>query len=410
MAISLSDAQVNAHDDIDFNVIDLIRRNSWLLDQMTFDDSVSPGTGGATLVYGYVRVSTERGAAFRAIGSEYADTEAKRTQYTVTLHPLGGSYAVDRVLANLGAAATNEVAFQTDQLIKAIRARFQDELINGDVHIDANGFDGLDTALAGSTTETVPDSGSSKIADWTAATIDTEGEAHTAIDLVDEWLGQMDGTPTAILGNLKSITRLKSIARRAGYYSRSEDAFGQPVERYGDSVLLNLGAKAASSNPIVPIETRYDKWTLTVTATGGTFTITVDGHTTDPIAYNANDAAIKTAVEALPNVDTVTVSSKAITFTPLVVVTVDDSAATGGDVTVAGSNKGGSGLTDLYAVRLGLDGVHGASVGGSSLVTVLPPDLSTPGAVKRGEVEMGPVALAVRTTQAAAVLRNLKVQ
>ena len=34
------------------------------------------------------------------------------------LKPLGGSFQVDRVLANLGPAATNEVAFQMTDKIK----------------------------------------------------------------------------------------------------------------------------------------------------------------------------------------------------------------------------------------------------------------------------------------------------
>ena len=37
-------------------------------------------------------------------------------------------------------------------------------------------------------------------------------------------------------------------------------------------------------------------------ATGGTFTLTLSGQTTAPIAYNATAAAIQTALEALSNV------------------------------------------------------------------------------------------------------------
>ncbi|WKX70042.1 hypothetical protein [Streptomyces sp. XD-27] len=38
------------------------------------------------------------------------------------------------------------------------------------------------------------------------------------------------------------------------------------------------------------------------------------------------------------------------------------------------------------------------------------PDFSTAYAVKRGEVELGPVAVALKATRAAAVLRNIKVR
>jgi hypothetical protein len=69
-----------------------------------------------------------------------------------------------------------------------------------------------------------------------------------------------------------------------------------------------------------------------------------------------------------------------------------------------------TGLTDLYAVRFGLDGTHGVSMAGAPLVQTWLPDFSTAGAVKTGEVEMGPVAVVVKATKSAAVARNIKVQ
>lgn len=66
-------------------------------------------------------------------------------------------------------------------------------------------------------------------------------------------------------------------------------------------------------------------------------------------------------------------------------------------------------LTDLYAVRIGLDGFHAVSTVGGQLVQTWLPDFSTAGAVKKGEVEMGPVAVALKATKAAAVFRNIKV-
>lgn len=42
--------------------------------------------------------------------------------------------------------------------------------------------------------------------------------------------------------------------------------------------------------------------TITGTPTGGTFTLTFDGETTAPIAYNAINTAVDSALEALPNI------------------------------------------------------------------------------------------------------------
>lgn len=69
-----------------------------------------------------------------------------------------------------------------------------------------------------------------------------------------------------------------------------------------------------------------------------------------------------------------------------------------------------TGLTDLYAYRVGIDGFHGVSTVGGQLVQSWLPDFTTAGAVKKGEVELGPVAVALKATKAAAVFRNIKVQ
>lgn len=67
------------------------------------------------------------------------------------------------------------------------------------------------------------------------------------------------------------------------------------------------------------------------------------------------------------------------------------------------------GLTEMYAVRFGLDAFHGVSMAGAPLVQTWLPDFTKAGAVKTGEVEMGPVAVALKRTKAAAVARSVKV-
>lgn len=338
MVITLSDAQNNVQDDVDYNVIDKYRRYSWLLDQLTFDDCVNPGTGGSTLTYSYTRLVNARRAAFRAINNEYTPGKATRVRASVDLVPLGGSFQVDRVIADLGSARTNEVNFQMDQLIKGSVNGFINQLVNGDTAVDANGFDGLDVLLAGTSTELVPNLSTTHYVDWTSATVSDQNKANDAIDQLDEFLALIVGGADAIIGNTKSITRVRSIARRAGYYSRSENAFGQVVEKVGNVVLQDAGTTvadgASTETSIVPIETR------------------------DP-----------------------------------------DGAGAGGNIT---------GLTDLYAVKFGLDAFHAVSKVGPLVKTWLP-DFTLAGAVKTGEIEMVAAPTLKRTT-AAAVLRNIKVQ
>jgi hypothetical protein len=106
-----------------------------------------------------------------------------------------------------------------------------------------------------------------------------------------------------------------------------------------------------------------------------------------------------TAYNGIPLVD---LKSKAGSNTDVIALLTRD--ADGGG---AGGNI--TNLGDLYAVRYGLDGFHGASVGGGApLVFTALPNYSTAGAVKTGEVELGPVAPVLKATKAAAVFRNIK--
>lgn len=66
------------------------------------------------------------------------------------------------------------------------------------------------------------------------------------------------------------------------------------------------------------------------------------------------------------------------------------------------------GETSLYAVRIGLDGVHAISPEGNNIVNTYLPNLAEPGAIKKGEVEMIS-AVALKATRAAGVLRKIKV-
>ena len=66
------------------------------------------------------------------------------------------------------------------------------------------------------------------------------------------------------------------------------------------------------------------------------------------------------------------------------------------------------GTTDMYLFRIGLDGVHGVTPEGTKEPKVFVPDMTRPGAVKTGEVEMV-AAMALKATRAAAVLHGIQV-
>jgi len=316
MPVTLAQASLNAASDIDRSVIDEFRKSSWLFDNITFDDVVNPAGGGATLTYGYTRLITQPTAAFRAINAEYTPQEVTKQQFTVDLKPFGGSFQIDRVLDAIASAA--ETALQIEQKAKAARALFNDAFINGDTAVDANSFDGLDKALTGTATELTTGF------DTTWGTIDEAG-AFQVLEALDLLLATLDGPASAILANKRTIAKIRAAARRAGYLTRSEDAFGRVAETYNGVALVDPGEKPGSTTEVIP---------------------------------------------------------------------------------VAGGAEPGAGVTDIYAVRLGLDGVHAVSLAGQPPIRQWLPDFTTAGAVKTGEVE-AVAAIAIKATKSAAVLRGI---
>lgn len=246
MAVTLAQAKLNVTDDLQLGIIDEFAKSSFLLNNITFDDCVSPVGGGATLTYGYTRLITQPTAAFRAVNSEYATHEVQKQRYTTDLKVFGGAYEVDRIIAGMGGIA-DEVALQSAQKVKAASALFSDTIINGNSSTDANVFDGLDVAVTGSDTEFIP----------TAAIDLSTSDAVTAnavafVDAVDEWLATMDGVD-AIMCNAKMLAKFRAVARRMGMYQVKMNNFGQKVEYYGEIPLVDLGAKAGTNDPIVAI-------------------------------------------------------------------------------------------------------------------------------------------------------------
>lgn len=307
MPITLAEAKVGMADKVDQQIVDMFRRSSLLLDRLTFDNAISPGTGGSTLVYGYTQLKTPSTAAVRAINSEYTANEAKREKKTTQAIIMGGAFEVDRVIQDTS-GAIDELVFQVDEKIKATANFFTHCVINGTAASAAapgkttGTFDGLNKLLSGSSTE------------YTATADLSTSENVTAnynqfLDELDEFISGLDGMPDMLLMNRKMLSKLRGIARRAGYYDVTKDDFGRGVETYNGIALMDAGEF-------------YD----------GTKTVDI----------------------------------------------VADTAA----------GSGTFGTSDIYAVKFGLDAFHGISPTGTKVITSYMPDLTQPGAVKKGEVEL----------------------
>ena len=237
MAITLAEAKVGMADKVDQNVVDTFRRSSLLLDNLIFDNAISPGTGGSTLTYGYIRLKTPSTASVRTINSEYTAGEAKREEATSKAIIMGGKFQIDRVLIGTS-GAVDELAFQAEEKIKATSNEFHNLAINGSKSDSGTGvlntFDGLDKLLAGTETEFT-----SQVDVSTSALMDSNYNA--LLDEVDAFISKLADKPTMLLMNNDLLAKMRSAARRAGYHKAERDEFGRMVDYYNDIPMVDVG-------------------------------------------------------------------------------------------------------------------------------------------------------------------------
>ena len=113
----------------------------------------------------------------------------------------------------------------------------------------------------------------------------------------------LDGTPSMIGGNTKLIAKIRACARRAGMYQVTKNDFGQQVEWYGNTPLIDLGAKAGTNDPVVAIDGTTGETSLFAVRFGldGFHAVTTPGQFIKTWLPDYNNAgAVKTGeVEAL---------------------------------------------------------------------------------------------------------------
>ena len=264
MAITLEEAKVGMADKVDQQIVDMFRRSSLLLDNMVFDNVISPGTGGSTLTYGYIQLKTPSTAATRTVGGEYVPGEAKKEKKTTSAIIMGGAFQMDRVIQSTSGAA-DELAFQAEQKIKATANLFHNLVINGAAE-ETEGymggtFDGLKKLLAGTENEIT-----SQVSLASSQELDENYNAF--LDEMDAFLSCLDGNPSMLLMNRSMLVKLRSIARRAGYYERTQDGFGRTVETYAGVPMVDMGKFYDGENVQDVIENKGGKTAIYAVSLG----------------------------------------------------------------------------------------------------------------------------------------------
>lgn len=236
MAMTLEEIKKGMSDKVFSQIVDIFLRQSSVLQKLTFDDCVSASGGGSTMKYKYLRKVLPATAEFRKLGGAYTGSVATKKECEAALAIMGGKVEMDRVL-NKVAGNFDNLAYQIEEHIKAVVSLFHYTLINGDATTTAAGdhpeFEGLDSMLAGTTTEF----NATKAID-----LSTIAQVKANADEFYEALSLLIKTTDAdaILTNTEMITKIQTVARILGYKTESEEAFGRRITTIDGIQLMDM--------------------------------------------------------------------------------------------------------------------------------------------------------------------------
>lgn len=226
MAIqTLEEIKKGMADKVFDKIVDIFLRESAILQVLPFDDCVSASGGGSTMKYKYLRKVLPATAQFRKLNGSYTASAATKQEYEAALAIMGGEVQMDRVLNKVSGKFDN-LAYQIEEHIKAVVSLFHYTLINGDAVTTAATnepqFEGLDSMLAGTTTEYNAD----KSIDLSNIT-NLKNNADEFYEALTLLIKATDAD--ALLLNTDMITKIQTVARILGYKTETEEAFGKKV-------------------------------------------------------------------------------------------------------------------------------------------------------------------------------------
>lgn len=224
-AMTLEEIKKGMSDKVFGQIVDVFLRESAILQMLQFDDCVSASGGGSTMKYKYLRKVLPATAEFRKLNGKYTTSAATKKEYEAALAIMGGAVEMDRVL-NKVAGHWDNLAYQIEEHVKAVVSLFHHTLINGDAVVTAASdqpqFEGLDSMLAGTTTEF----GVEKSIDLSDIT-KTKANADEFYELLTLLVKTTQAD--ALLMNTDTITKIQTVARVLGYKTETEEAFGKKV-------------------------------------------------------------------------------------------------------------------------------------------------------------------------------------
>ena len=212
MALTLAEASKLSNDILLQGVVETIVKDSPILQRLPFIEIVGNGLT-------YNQEKTLPSVDFYDVGDTWAESTPTFEQKTANLKIMGGDADVDNFLKTTRSNIQDLEAAVVELKAKAVKDKFEETFIYGDITVNAKQFDGLrkliDTATAGDQVIAMGDTG----ATLTLAKLD---------ELIDALKG---GKPDMLLMSRRSRRKINALVRASGAMIDSDrDQWGNFVQ------------------------------------------------------------------------------------------------------------------------------------------------------------------------------------
>lgn len=207
-------------------VVEIFARENPVLERMGFQNIA----GNA---FRYSQEDTLPGIEFRDFNGSYSESTGVVNPITENLTIIGGDSDFDVAMIKMQTGDNDSRAVHDSMKAKAATLKWLTTFFDGDSGSNPLEFDGLNTRLTGSQ---VIEAG-------------TDGAILT-LDMLDELVDAVQGTPGVLLMNKAMRRKLRQIARGSQVLSISRDYFGREVDAYA-GVPIGIVEDGADGNPIL---------------------------------------------------------------------------------------------------------------------------------------------------------------
>jgi hypothetical protein len=272
MSFTLADFSRLATQPLKKAVIDIFRRESFMLETLSFE---TPGTLNIEML----RTKTLPTITAREIGESYTESKGDTENLQERVAFLGGYIDIPKEYIKAKNQVVNQRALQTEMFVTSMAYKFNDMFINGNPITNDKEMVGLHYRFNN-------DLDSAQSIDAGGIDISSDGGSlaaaqATLIDKIEELIHSVDGHKAdVLLMNSTLYLRLLSALRALSYYASTKDTFGRSLATFGEggAKIVDIGVKKDQSTLIMP-NTELANGTAT---TGATFTSIYALKTGDP--------------------------------------------------------------------------------------------------------------------------------